>query len=190
MNYCGITSLHGGTVYRLAEWGYNFQKTFKLLRWILVTGSESWIRQKKKKEKKNSQDQMHMKCLHWAKGFEQYSAQLAWGYCILLCSLSVLSNKLHKPPTRNLWRCICDDAAAPPWPARSLSIQKPLFQTIFHVLFFFFALNNSYNLCSTKTHVQFLPPAALEASHTCSQSSKAIHSILLLRDLNNIGNSN
>lgn len=50
-----------------------------------------------------------------------------------------------------------------------------VFQTLFHVLLCCckeICLESFLQLMLKKKHVQFLPPAALEATHTCSQSSR------------------
>lgn len=106
----------------------------------------------------------------------QYSEQIY----TLLCrpSWCLVTNYINHPQE------ICEDVFVmiqlPATMSRAHSFYfSALFQTLFHVLllcsgeiclkvFLQFRLN--------KNHVQFLPPAALEATHTCSQSCRqSIH---------------
>ncbi len=50
--------------------------------------------------------------------------------------------------------------------------------------------NNSDNLGSTRNHVQFLPPAAQEATHTPVFKAPGDPFMYLFGDLNNIENNN
>lgn len=142
-------------------------------------------------------------CLHTGWGLERHNARLAWGILYKCCARSPcwVTNYINHPQE------ICEDVFATMQLHRhgrcTLSIQHPSIPRDTPCISFAgsnrtFAADRFYYLCSRRRgrrrkktlHVQFLPPAALEASHTCSQSYKAIHSILLLGDLNNIGNSN
>lgn len=63
-----------------------------------------------------------------------YIAQQTHTPCSTSSSILVLSKKLYKPPTNNLWECICEDAAAKSQPQQILSLEENvLFQIVFQV---------------------------------------------------------
>lgn len=75
-------------------------------------------------------------------------------------TIPVSGNKLYKPPTRNLWRCICDDAATCHHGQRTLFLFKKRFipDTIScspSVLWRNLSRTIFYNLGSTKTMSNF-----------------------------------
>lgn len=109
-----------------------------------------------------------------------------WGMDMLYAVL-VLTKKLHKPPTRNLWRCIYD-AAAQSWPEHTIFLRFILASISYSSSML--ERNLSLTLSTTwgkqnKKHVQFLPPAALEAAHTCNQSSRQSAQFCLVIQIEN-----
>lgn len=166
----------------------------------LVKSTESGIWKKTKTKETIVRTKCTCGCLHRGSGLKQHNAWFASGilYKCSTRSLCWVTNYINHPQE------ICEDVFATMQLHRrgrcTLSIQHPSIQRDTPCILFAgsnrtFAADCLYNLCLNRKRkknlcVQFLPPAALEASHTCSQSWKAIHSILLLRDLNNIRNSN
>lgn len=116
----------------------------------------------------------------------------AWRYihCCRWLSRCRVTNYINHPPE------ICEDVFVMMQLLATMATansfySNALFQTQFHVLLLCrgeICLEQFLQLRLNKTHVQFLPPAALETTHTCSRSSRqSIH--FLFRDLNNIENN-
>lgn len=123
-------------------------------------------------------------CLYGTRGFGQHNSQSMEIYCIPPCWLSQcwVTNYINHPQE------ICEDVfVMMQLHHRTHTLFKnALFQRVFHVLSLCWGeicLKQFLQLGLSKNHVQFLPPAALEATHTCRQSSR--QSIQRCSDLNN-----
>lgn len=127
----------------------------------------------------------------WTRGFHWHNTPSMEIHTLLRwLSRCRVTNYINHPPE------ICEDVFVMMQLLATMATansfySNALLQTQFHVLLLCrgeICLEQFLQLRLNKNHVQFLPPAALETTHTCSRRSRqSIH--FLFRDLNNIENN-